>query len=293
MHRVVFAIECSREPSQPQRSCRGAGRQSFHDKDPNAVDPAGACKRRGTPILEDVAFADGRSHAHDKYVARSPSLSGIAQRRADEIPRFLIYGVAEADARAIKRIVADAEVRLRRYPHPSPERVTVVFSSQARHRTFNPLGCKTYAATDSARQIWFNEVDFRRDTFNFSSSDSTDRTIDGVLAHEVTHVALRQNYGQSILWTVPRWIREGYCETVARETSISFQSGSAQVRQASSDSSSRYFYFKSYIAVRGLYDGSDVPLDMLMTSPRIHQMQLDDLASSYISDVADSNSRAY
>jgi hypothetical protein len=203
--------------------------------------------------------------------------------------RFLIYGVAEADARAIQRIVADAEVRLRRYPHPLPERVMVVFSSQARYRTFNPLAWKAYAATNSGGQIWFNQVDFRRDRFDFSSSDPTDRTIDGVLAHEVTHVALRQNYGQSILLTVPRWIREGYCETIARETSMPFQSGSAQVRQASTDSSSRYFYFKSYIAVRGLHEVSHVPLDMLMKSPQVHQMQLDDLASRYISDVADSS----
>lgn len=49
----------------------------------------------------------------------------------------------------------------------------------------------------------------------------TSRTLSGVIAHEKTHILIRDRYGfaASVYW--PRWLIEGYCDHVAGESTLS------------------------------------------------------------------------
>ena len=47
------------------------------------------------------------------------------------------------------------------------------------------------------------------------------RTLAGILAHESCHEMERRHFGLASDWTKPVWLREGYCDYVAQESSLS------------------------------------------------------------------------
>ena len=47
------------------------------------------------------------------------------------------------------------------------------------------------------------------------------RTLSGTLAHEICHGMERKRYGPLVDLTAPQWLREGYCDFVAQESSLS------------------------------------------------------------------------
>lgn len=46
------------------------------------------------------------------------------------------------------------------------------------------------------------------------------RTLSGVIAHETCHGIERRRFGVAIELTKPAWLREGYCDHVAQESSL-------------------------------------------------------------------------
>lgn len=47
------------------------------------------------------------------------------------------------------------------------------------------------------------------------------RTLSGTIAHETCHGMERRHFGVGVDWSKPAWLREGYCDHVARESSLS------------------------------------------------------------------------
>ena len=62
--------------------------------------------------------------------------------------------------------------------------------------------------------------DIATDTLHNGLGDGRTRTLTGVIAHEKCHGMERRQFGFWIDLTKPVWLREGYCDYVARESTL-------------------------------------------------------------------------
>lgn len=67
------------------------------------------------------------------------------------------------------------------------------------------------------------------------------RSLSGTLAHEICHGMIRNHVGVASDWQTPIWLREGYCDYVARESSLS-ASDVAALRKAGIDHPALPYY---------------------------------------------------
>lgn len=66
-----------------------------------------------------------------------------------------------------------------------------------------------------------NRSDFRSDTVFDGTDMANPRSLSGVIAHEQTHTLIRRRYGLLADRIYPFWVREGYCDHVARSSTLS------------------------------------------------------------------------
>jgi hypothetical protein len=69
--------------------------------------------------------------------------------------------------------------------------------------------------------IVVNRSDQRTDTVANRAKIAGQRSLSGVLAHEMTHGLIRARFGTTADWRYPAWVREGYCDYVAGGGSLS------------------------------------------------------------------------
>jgi hypothetical protein len=90
--------------------------------------------------------------------------------------------------------------------------------------------------------------------------------VSGVLAHEICHGMLRRQFGLTVDWSKPQWLREGYCDHVAQESSLT----AAQVARLKASGGKHpaiaYFEGRRRVAVELERNGGDV--DALFTSAK-------------------------
>ncbi len=67
------------------------------------------------------------------------------------------------------------------------------------------------------------------------------RSLDGVIAHELTHGYLRKRFGYIKITTAPNWLIEGYCDYVANESSLN-AADVAQLRARRQDHPALVYY---------------------------------------------------
>lgn len=69
----------------------------------------------------------------------------------------------------------------------------------------------------------FNRSDVARDRLYAGADEASVRSLSGTIAHETCHGLIRRNFGPAVDWTKPTWLREGYCDYVAKESSLDAQ----------------------------------------------------------------------
>ncbi|MEO6432567.1 MAG: hypothetical protein ABIO29_01125 [Sphingomicrobium sp.] len=69
--------------------------------------------------------------------------------------------------------------------------------------------------------IVLNRSDLAADRISNGSSLGNRRSLSGTLAHEICHGMTHRRFGIGSVWTKPAWLNEGYCDHVARESSLS------------------------------------------------------------------------
>lgn len=67
----------------------------------------------------------------------------------------------------------------------------------------------------------FNRSDLGRDKLYNGTPAGATRTLSGVIAHETCHGLIRRRFGVTADHTKPTWLREGYCDYVAKESTLS------------------------------------------------------------------------
>ena len=195
-----------------------------------------------TLIFPQYLFAYEVSHKNFKVYARQPFDENITNV------------LDAAEARLLKSPIYDKELTER-----------IFISDTFAFYTFQyPLSQKSFASTlPGIENIRISTVDVNRDlVFNNRKSDNQ-RSLSGVIAHEVTHNLIRKKFGLINSFTsLPNWKDEGYCEYVAGETTISFEEGKRRWKENPNDAST-YAYFKYHQMVKYLLDDEKISVEEL------------------------------
>src|SRR4029453_6583941 len=91
------------------------------------------------------------------------------------------------------------------------------------------------------------------------------RSLSGVIAHEVTHLFIRNRYGTVKASLMPVWKNEGYCEYTAQDSTITLDEAIRLWRENPLDDTG-YRYAKYYLMVKQLLENENMTVDDLFTT---------------------------
>src|SRR5690606_24111246 len=107
----------------------------------------------------------------------------------------------------------------------------------------------SFALTRSLNDnIVLNEHDLARDEVTNGLPIGGRHRLSAVLAHENTHGMLRRRSGVLVDVIHPQWLSEGYCDHVARETSLSAKDVAALEAGGSAHPALPYFHGRQRVA---------------------------------------------
>jgi hypothetical protein len=110
--------------------------------------------------------------------------------------------------------------------------------------------------------VMVNKIDIADDTVFRNAETDNQRSLSGVIAHEVTHTLIENKFGWANSLNTPGWKKEGYCEYIAGETTIAFAEGARRWKE-NPDDDSKYLYFKYHQMVRYLLDDEKISVEEL------------------------------
>lgn len=84
------------------------------------------------------------------------------------------------------------------------------------------------------------------------------RSLAGILAHETCHGMERRHFGLLSDWTKPTWLREGYCDFVAQESSLSDADYAALMAAGTSHPALPYYLGRRRVAKALAANGGDL-----------------------------------
>lgn len=125
---------------------------------------------------------------------------------------------------AIGAILADADRRVSASPIDAPLGSRSIYLTDGGWRwTLIALQSRgAFAVTRSfTKAIVVNRSDIAANLVTNGASIAGTRSLAGTIAHETTHLLLYKRYGMLRPIGFPTWKAEGYCDYVARETSLS------------------------------------------------------------------------
>lgn len=103
-----------------------------------------------------------------------------------------------------------------------------------------------------------NRSDVGRDRMDSGAGATARRSLSGTIAHESCHGLLRRAIGLHVDWTKPAWLREGYCDFIARESAID-EPRAEQLRKSDPDHRALlYFDGRRRVAAELSRNGGDV-----------------------------------
>jgi hypothetical protein len=128
------------------------------------------------------------------------------------------------DAAALARVVSHSDALVAASPLDTRESGGQVYLTNGGWRwhllALNSAGAFgiSFPVTET---ILINNADLARDRVTNGATIAGQRTLSAVLAHERTHGLIRKRYGLLADARYPAWLREGYCDSVARESTLS------------------------------------------------------------------------
>jgi hypothetical protein len=120
---------------------------------------------------------------------------------------------------------------------------------------------KGYAALNT-NNVFINKSDTANDLVFRNAPDRNQRSLSGVIAHEITHLLIRRRYGYWRNLTMPAWKREGYAEFVAGGSTLDYETG-VRLWKANQGDGAGYQYFKYYMVVKYLLEHDKLSVDDL------------------------------
>ena len=134
--------------------------------------------------------------------------------------------------------------------------------------TYTLLSHKAYNSFANSvpfvNNIFINKTDVAGNRVTMNRTKNNSRSLSGVIAHEVTHLLIRKRYGTIAATLQPAWKNEGYCEYIARDTTIPIEEGLRLWRENPSDDT-LYRTIKYHAMVKYLLEKEILTVDELFT----------------------------
>ncbi|MDD7985008.1 hypothetical protein PQO01_08620 [Lentisphaera marina] len=108
---------------------------------------------------------------------------------------------------------------------------------------FAPLSVGSFAATNLANNIFIANADFKNNISTAYREKNNLRSLESVIAHEINHVMMNRELSLIQNLKTPKWIKEGYSEFVAQESSFSEKDGLEALIKGLDINSKSYDYF--------------------------------------------------
>jgi hypothetical protein len=121
---------------------------------------------------------------------------------------------------------------------------------------------KSYAALPTDN-VFINKADAAKDLVFRSAPAHNQRSLSGVIAHEITHLWMRKRFGYWRNLAMPAWKKEGYAEYVAGGSTLDYETG-IRMWKANPRDDTGYRYFKYYMLVRYLLEHDKLSVDALV-----------------------------
>ena len=110
--------------------------------------------------------------------------------------------------------------------------------------------------------VFINKADVAKDLVFKRTVANNERSLDGVIAHETTHLLIRKKFGYWRNLTMPVWKKEGYAEYVAGGSTLPFETGVKMWKENPKDGTG-YQYFKYYMLVKYLLEHDKLSVEDL------------------------------
>lgn len=162
------------------------------------------------------------------------------------------------DARLATSEINNTQVKARIFLTNSQQ----LYSALSLYIGANSFG-KAFAVLPT-NNIFINEADVPRDLVFRKAPTFNQRSLSEVVAHEVTHLLVREKFGYVKNITMPAWKKEGYAEYVSGGTTLDPVTG-ANLWKANPQNDRGYQYFKYYSLVKYLLDHDKLNVNDLFT----------------------------
>lgn len=178
--------------------------------------------------------------------------------------RFDVYSREPIDA-GLQKVLDRAEEKLRTSP---------LYDASVSRRIYLTNGFKMYAllshkaynsfanSVPFVNNVFINKTDVPADLVIMNRAKNNSRSLSGVVAHEITHLFIRQRYGTVRSVVMPAWKNEGYCEYIAGESTIPLEEGIRLWRENPFDDTG-YRFIKYHLMVKFLLEKEGMSVDDL------------------------------
>jgi len=182
---------------------------------------------------------------------------------------FTVYSREPLD-QSVYSMLGKVEARLAASPLNNPDVKPKIFLTGS-HRFYATL--TLYIGGDSfgkglpvlpTSNVFINDADVGQDLVFRKAPINNQRSLSGVVAHEVTHLLIRKKFGYVKNVTMPAWKKEGYCEYVAGGSTLDYETG-VRLWKANPGDGTGYQYFKYYMMVKYLIETEKLTVEELFT----------------------------
>jgi hypothetical protein len=167
----------------------------------------------------------------------------------------------------MEKVVASAQERLQRVPFYTTDKTRQIYLTGG-FKMYTLLSHKAYRSFANSvpfiNNIMINKTDVPADRVIMNREKNNSRSLSGVIAHEVTHLFIRERYGSIAAAMMPTWKNEGYCEYIAGDTTIPFEEGLRLWRENPNDDTG-YRYIKYQAMIKYLLETEKISIDDLFT----------------------------
>ena len=159
-----------------------------------------------------------------------------------------------------------------------------VCGSAGLFRVFNPRGVSAFGiSVPVTDHVFLAAPDFDTNTIQHFGDEYNSRALPAVIAHEIAHGLIRRRLGLLREKQLPKWLKEGYCEHVAREGSFPDDEGWRLFVSGESHPSASYRYYTYRLLVTNLLEEEDRSFEELAREPR----RFEEVAASFRRSVMD------
>ena len=182
---------------------------------------------------------------------------------------FTVYSSEPLDA-SVYTMLDKVEARLSQSPLNNPEvkpKILLTGSQRLYSMLSLQLGGNSFGKgfpVLPTTNVFINESDVGQDLVFRKAAENNQRSLSGVVAHEVTHFLIRKKFGYVKNVTMPAWKKEGYCEYVAGGSTLDYDTG-VRLWKANPKDGTGYQYFKYYMLVKYLLETEKLTVEELFT----------------------------